>query len=87
MSRSKFASLFTQMLGESPLAYLQQHRLRLATQHLQTGQLALQQIAHRIGYSSENSIKTFKKFYDLTPASIDSSINSQKLSSLKGLFN
>ncbi|MGN0937497.1 cupin domain-containing protein [Acinetobacter amyesii] len=69
MSRSKFASLFTQMLGESPLAYLQQHRLRLATQHLQMGQLTIQQIAHRIGYSSETAFsQTFKKFYDLTPS-------------------
>ncbi|OTG79521.1 AraC family transcriptional regulator [Acinetobacter sp. ANC 5054] len=68
MSRSKFASLFTQMLGESPLAYLQQHRLRLATQFLQAGQLSIQQIAHRIGYSSETAFsQTFKKFYDLTP--------------------
>jgi len=29
MSRSKFASLFHEVIGESPLAYLQQHRMRL----------------------------------------------------------
>ncbi len=37
MSRSKFASLFQSVLRETPLAYLQQHRLRLAVQLLRTG--------------------------------------------------
>ncbi len=44
---SKFATLFSQILGTSPLAYLQQHRLRLAAQYLRNGQGTIQQIAHR----------------------------------------
>ncbi len=81
MSRSKFASLFTQIVGETPLAYLQQHRLRLAAQHLKMGQLTIQQIAHRIGYSSETAFsQTFKKFYDLTPTQYRQQFQVQKIS-------
>jgi AraC family transcriptional regulator, alkane utilization regulator len=69
MSRSKFANLFNQIVGEPPLAYLQQHRLRLASQFLRLGQLSIQQIAHRVGYSSETAFsQTFKKFYQCTPS-------------------
>lgn len=69
MSRSKFASLFQQVADETPLAYLKQHRLRLASQFLRTGQLSIQQIAHRVGYSSETAFsQTFKKHYLCTPS-------------------
>ncbi|RZG64818.1 AraC family transcriptional regulator [Acinetobacter bouvetii] len=69
MSRSKFANLFTQIIGETPLAYLQQHRLRLASQHLRSGQLSIQQIAYRVGYSSETAFsQSFKRSYELTPS-------------------
>ena len=69
MSRSKFANLFSQMIGEPPLAYLQQHRLRLAQQHLRRGQLSIQQIAHKVGYSSETAFsQTFKRSFELTPS-------------------
>ncbi len=69
MSRSKFANLFNQVIGEPPLAYLQQHRLRLVSHYLQQGQLSIQKIAHRVGYSSETAFsQTFKKQFDLTPS-------------------
>ena len=69
MSRSKFATLFSNIVGETPLAYLQQYRFRLASQHLRAGQLSIQQIAHRVGYSSETAFsQTFKRLFDLTPS-------------------
>ena len=69
MSRSKFANLFNQIMGEPPLAYLQQHRLRLASQHLQHSQLSIQQIAHQVGYSSETAFsQAFKKYYTYSPS-------------------
>ena len=69
MSRSKFASLFNQIVGETPLAYLQQHRLRLASQLLKQGQLSIQQIAHQVGYSSETAFsQAFKKQFELSPS-------------------
>lgn len=69
MSRSKFANLFHEIVGEPPLAYLKQHRLRLASQYLRTGQLSIQQIAHHVGYSSETAFsQTFKKYFQLSPS-------------------
>ena len=69
MSRSKFATLFSSIVGETPLAYLQQYRFRLASQHLREGQLSIQQIAHRVGYSSETAFsQTFKRLFNLTPS-------------------
>lgn len=69
MSRSKFAQLFTQVVGETPLAYLQQHRMRLAARYLRDGLMTVQQIAHRVGYSSETAFsQSFKKQFELTPS-------------------
>lgn len=69
MSRSKFAPLFSTIVGETPLAYLQQYRFRLASQYLREGQWSIQQIAHRVGYSSETAFsQTFKRLFDLTPS-------------------
>ena len=69
MSRSKFANLFNQIIGETPLAYLQQHRLRLASQLLKQGQLSIQQIAHQVGYSSETAFsQAFKKQFEMSPS-------------------
>lgn len=81
MSPSKFANLFNQVIGEPPLAYLQQHRLRLASHYLQQGQLSIQQIAHPVGYSSETAFsQTFKKQYELTPntESISAAVSKQQ---------
>lgn len=69
MSRSKFAQLFTQIVGETPLAYLQQHRLRLAAQYLRNGGFSVQQIAHWVGYQSETAFsQSFKKQFQMTPS-------------------
>ena len=57
----KFAQLFTQIVGEPPLAYLQQHRLRLAAQYLRNSGFSIQQIAYLVGYSSETAFsQSFK---------------------------
>ncbi|SEL42389.1 AraC family transcriptional regulator [Acinetobacter sp. DSM 11652] len=69
MSRSKFAHLFQNMVNETPLAYLQKHRLRLASQLLRLSQLSIQQIAHKVGYSSETAFsQAFKKHYLCSPS-------------------
>lgn len=69
MSRSKFASLFHQVVAEPPLSYLKRHRLRLASMYLRSGHLSIQQIAHRVGYSSETAFsQTFKKYYKISPS-------------------
>ena len=69
MSRSKFAHLFNHVVGETPLAYLQQHRFRLASQLLKQGKFSVQQIAHQVGYSSETAFsQAFKKQFEMSPS-------------------
>lgn len=69
MSRSKFAQTFTQVVGETPLAYLQQHRLRLAGQYLRNSQFTVQKISSLVGYLSETAFsQSFKKQFGLTPS-------------------
>lgn len=69
MSRSKFADLFHRIVGEPPLSYLKQHRLRLACQQLINGQMPIQQIAHKVGYSSETAFsQAFKKHLLMSPS-------------------
>lgn len=68
MSRSKFASLFHQCVGQSPLAYLQQHRLNLASHLLRHSQSPIKQIAHDVGYRSDTAFsQSFKKQFDTSP--------------------
>jgi AraC family transcriptional regulator, alkane utilization regulator len=69
MSRSKFAHIFQSVVNETPLAYLQKHRLRLASQLLRISQLSVQQIAHKVGYSSESAFsQAFKKHFLCSPS-------------------
>lgn len=68
MSRSKFASEFHQLLGTTPFAYLQQHRMNLACQLLRAGQRSIQQIAQQLGYSSDVTFsQRFKKQLNISP--------------------
>lgn len=68
MSRSKFADLFHRIVGTTPLVYLKQHRFRLATQLLTSGKLPIQQIAYKVGYTSETAFsQAFKKQYQCSP--------------------
>ncbi len=60
MSRSRIRRLFTRLSGEPPLAYLQQHRLRLATQCLRNRGFGIQQIAYLVGYSVRRLVKVLK---------------------------
>lgn len=69
MSRSKFAESFSQIMGETPLAYLAQHRLRLASRYLRESALHIHQIADRVGYSSETAFsQAFKRQFNCTPS-------------------
>lgn len=67
-SRSKFASLFHEVIGESPLAYLQQHRMRLASQYLRKSNYSIHLIANKVGYSSETAFsQAFKRTFEVSP--------------------
>ncbi|ODS63243.1 MAG: AraC family transcriptional regulator [Arenimonas sp. SCN 70-307] len=55
MSRSRFAEVFSQVVGETPAAYLAQYRITLAQQALLRGE-GLERIAHQVGYGSSAAL-------------------------------
>ncbi len=68
MSRSLFAARFTAKVGQAPLSYLTLRRMQLAADLLQDGQLAVREVAGRVGYESEPSFnKAFKRRFGLSP--------------------
>jgi AraC-like DNA-binding protein len=68
MSRSRFAELFLQIVGESPLRYLQRWRLATASDLLRESNLPVAEIARSIGYESEAAFsRAFKAMFGTTP--------------------
>jgi AraC-like DNA-binding protein len=51
MSRSRFAEVFAQVVGETPAAYLAQYRITLAKDALRRGD-GLERVAQQVGYGS-----------------------------------
>lgn len=69
MSRSAFAERFSHTIGETPLAYLAAHRLRLAAWHLRENDQGIGRIAEKVGYSSETAFsQAFKRHYGQSPS-------------------
>ena len=60
MSRSAFASRFKTMVGSTPIRYLTEWRMELASELLTTTELSIAEISERVGYSSEVA---FRKAY------------------------
>ncbi|MGL4965412.1 MAG: AraC family transcriptional regulator [Inquilinus sp.] len=68
MSRSRFAELFLQIIGEPPLRYLQRWRLATASDLLRESNMPVAEIAHAIGYESEAAFsRAFKAMFGTTP--------------------
>lgn len=69
LSRSAFADRFTQILGQPPLSYLAEHRMRLAAWQLQHTQQPIRHIADVVGYASETAFsQAFKRLYGCSPS-------------------
>ncbi len=69
LSRSAFAERFTQVLGQPPLAYLTEHRMRLAAWQLRSGGQPVARIAEASGYASETAFsQAFKRAYGSSPS-------------------
>ena len=69
MSRSAFAALFAQVLGQSPIECLKVLRLARAAQLLTRTDLPVKGIAGRVGYSSRSSFtRAFSARHGLAPA-------------------
>ena len=68
LSRSPFALRFKQKVGQSPMTYLRQLRLDLATELMTAGNWKLKEIAAQVGYESETSFgKAFKSVFGISP--------------------
>jgi len=68
LSRSVFATKFTQLVGEPPLRYLTRLRLNVATTRLRSSNDKLSAIAAGAGYESVAAfIKVFKRHLRMTP--------------------
>ena len=71
MSRTRFNACFTQLVGETPKAYLSNTRLLRAKTKLQDSQEPVTSIAEAAGYSSGASFsKAVKKRFGMTPGDL-----------------
>lgn len=69
MSRSAFVERFTRLVGMPPIRYLTVWRLQTAKLHLAEGRQPIAQLAHRVGYDSEEAFsRAFKREFGLPPA-------------------
>ena len=68
-SRTRLAERFRHFLGESPMAYLAQWRLKLGAEILQAAEDSVAQVAAAVGYGSEATFnRAFKREFGCPPA-------------------
>ncbi|GAB2604279.1 AraC family transcriptional regulator [Paractinoplanes abujensis] len=68
VSRASLARRFTEVVGESPMAYLTSWRLTLAADLLRQGDATLESVARRVGYGSAFALSTaFKRERGVSP--------------------
>lgn len=69
LSRSAFADRFGSVMGQPPLSYLAEHRMRLALWQLRHTQQPVCRIAEMVGYGSETAFsQAFKRIYGSAPS-------------------
>jgi AraC-like DNA-binding protein len=68
MSRTSFTTRFRAVVGQSPMAYLAEVRLRRAAGYLSTTTKSVREIAHLTGYDNEASFsKAFSRLFGRPP--------------------
>jgi AraC-like DNA-binding protein len=68
MSRAALARRFTEMVGESPMAFLTGWRLAIAADLLREPDATVTGVAHQVGYGSPFALSTaFKRAYGVSP--------------------
>jgi len=68
-SRTVLAERFTQLMSESPLAYLARWRIQLGARRLLSTNRSVLQVANDVGYESEAAFsRAFKRAFDVPPA-------------------
>lgn len=69
LSRTRLAERFRHFLGESPMAYLAQWRLKLGAEILESSDESVAEVAAAVGYGSEAAFnRAFKREFDSPPA-------------------
>ena len=69
LSRTRLAERFRHFLGEPPMAYLAQWRLKLGAEILQSTESSIAEVAAAVGYGSEAGFnRAFKREYHCPPA-------------------
>lgn len=69
LSRTAFASRFSETLANTPLGYLTDWRMQLARRLLLDSELPIIEVAERSGYQSEAAFgRVFKRYFDAPPA-------------------
>src|SRR5262249_36196759 len=69
LSRSLFAARFRERVGQTPMAYVAESRLRLAAQWLEETDLSVSEVFQRLGYASAAAFnRAFKRKYRLAPS-------------------
>lgn len=67
-SRAGFARRFTDLVGQSPIAFLTDWRLALAADMLRSGDSTIGAIANRVGYGTPFALSSaFKRAYGVSP--------------------
>src|SRR5437763_10325964 len=68
LSRSRADNLFRAELGQSPMQYLQELRLKKACQLLETTDMKITQVGSAVGYQDHSHFfRNFKKQFGVTP--------------------
>lgn len=69
VSRSQLDDRFRQVLGTSPIRYLTEWRMHLAEELLDSAEITVLDIAHRIGYDSQEAFsRAFKRERGVSPS-------------------
>ena len=69
LSRSASMERFADLVGMPPIRYLTLWRLEIAKRHLLESRLSIRQIAHAVGYESEEGFRrAFRRQFETSPA-------------------
>ncbi len=69
LSRSAFSERFRKTLGDTPMNYLHSYRMQLAESLLKDTDMNIEQISHKLGYSTDRIFREhFHKAYNLAPS-------------------
>lgn len=68
MSRSRFSERFKNLVGDTPMGYLNTHRMALAAEQLEGGRVPMAQVAQEAGYESDKVFaRAFRRWSGLSP--------------------